>query len=56
MKWAMDDPVRFLREKDELTHLETETGWLSTAWRISEEGSITVDIDMYIHGRLFAGR
>ena len=55
MKWAMDDPVRFLREKDELTHLETETGWLSTAWRISEEGSITVDIDMYIHGRLFAG-
>jgi len=32
MKWAMDDPVRFLREKDELTHLETETGWLSTAW------------------------
>jgi len=55
MKWAMEYPLRFLREKEELTRLETEAGWLSTAWRISEDGSITVDIDMAIHGRIFAG-
>lgn len=56
MKWAMDDPARFLRERAELDRLETEDNWLSTAWRISEDGSITVDLDMTIHGRVFAGQ
>lgn len=56
MKWAMDDPARFLRERAELDRLETESGWLSTAWRMSEDGSIAVDLDMSIHGRVFAGR
>ena len=56
MKWAMDDPARFLRERAELDHLEAEAGWLSTAWRMSEDGSIAVDLDMTIHGRVFAGR
>lgn len=55
MKWAMDDPARFLRERAELDRLEAEDG-LSTAWRMSEEGSIAVDLDMTIHGRVFEGR
>lgn len=56
MKWAIDDPARFLRECAELDRLEAEDGWLSTAWRMSEDGSIVVDLDMTIHGRVFAGR
>lgn len=56
MKWALDDPARFLRERAELDRLETRESWLSAAWRMSEDGSITVDLDMTIHGRVFAGR
>lgn len=56
MKWAMDDPARFLRERSELDRLEGEVNWLDTAWRMSEDGSIAVDLDMTIHGRVFAGR
>lgn len=56
MKWAIDDAARFLRERAELDRLEAEAGWLSTGWRIAEDGSITVDLDMTIHGRVFAGQ
>lgn len=56
MKWAMNDPARFLRERAELDRLEAEADWLSTAWRISEDGSIAVDLEMTIHGRVFAGQ
>lgn len=56
MKWAMDDPARFLRERAELKRLEAEGGWVSTAWCLSENSSIAVDLDMTIHGRVFAGR
>ncbi|HCF3084910.1 TPA: ThiF family adenylyltransferase [Pseudomonas aeruginosa] len=56
MKWAIDDPVRFLREQAELDRLAAEGGWVSTAWRLSEGSTIVVDLDMVIHGRVFAGR
>lgn len=56
MKWAMDDPARFLSERVELDRLEAEEDWLSTAWRMCEDGSITVDLNMTIHGRVFAGQ
>lgn len=56
MKWAMNDPARFLRERAELDRLETEESWLSTAWRMTEDGSIMVDLDMTIHGRVFSGQ
>ncbi|MBW8849739.1 MAG: ThiF family adenylyltransferase [Xanthomonadales bacterium] len=56
MKWAIDDPARFLHERAELDRFEAESDWLSTAWRVSESGSIAVDLDMTIHGRVFAGR
>lgn len=52
----MDDPARFLRERAELDRLEAEEDGLSVAWRISEDGSIVADLDMTIHGRVFAGR
>lgn len=56
MKWAIDDPARFLHERAELDRFEAESDWLSTAWRVSENSSIAVDLDMTIHGRVFAGR
>src|SRR5690606_15498447 len=56
MKWAIDEPARFLREQAELDRLEAESGWLSTAWRIAENGSVIVDLDMTVHGRVFAGQ
>jgi molybdopterin/thiamine biosynthesis adenylyltransferase/ubiquitin-protein ligase len=56
MKWAMDNPARFLREREELDRLENVESWLSAAWRMSEGGVITVDLNMTIHGRVFEGR
>jgi molybdopterin/thiamine biosynthesis adenylyltransferase/ubiquitin-protein ligase len=56
MKWAMSDPARFLYERAELERLENETDWLVTAWRIDEEGTIEVDLDLTIHGLTYAGR
>jgi ubiquitin-protein ligase len=56
MKWALDNPARFLHERAELDRLETDEKWLSTAWHMSEGDLITVDLDMTIHGRVFAGR
>lgn len=56
MNWAMEYPTRFLRERAELDCLEAEEGWVSTAWRFSESGAIIVDLDMTIHGRVFAGQ
>lgn len=55
MKWAMDNPTRFLYERMELDRLEAEGEWLSTAWRMTD-GLIEVDLNMTIHGRGFAGR
>lgn len=56
MKWAIDDPARFLRERAELSQLEAEGDWLSTSWRMFEDGTISVDLDMTVHDRVFAGR
>lgn len=56
MSWVLDYPARFLRERAELDRLEAEAGWLNTAWRIANDGSIVVSFDMTIHGRVFAGK
>lgn len=56
MKWAIDDPARFLRERAELSQLEAEGDWLSTSWRMFEDGTLAVDFDMTVHDRVFAGR
>ena len=56
MKWAIDDPARFLRERAEIERIESEEGWLTSAWAIGDGGSIVVDIDMSVHGRIYEGR
>lgn len=56
MRWVFDDPARFLREHAELDRLEAEASWLNTAWRIANDGLITVDFDMTVHGRVFVGQ
>lgn len=56
MEWVLDDPVRFLRERAAIDQLESDEGWFSTAWHFSEGGSIVVDLDMTIHGRVFSGQ
>lgn len=56
MKWAINNPTRFLYERAELDRLENETEWLVTAWRIDADGTIEVDIDITVHGHTYAGR
>ena len=56
MKWAIDDPARFLRERAEIERLESEEGWLVSAWTLGDGGSIVIDIDMTVHGRTYEGR
>lgn len=56
MKWALADPARFLYERTELDHLEKKVDWLVTNWRIDTDGTIEVDLDLTIHGRIYAGR
>lgn len=56
MKWAMDDPRRFLQERAELDRLEAEVDWMTTAWHLADDGSINVDLDIEVHGRTYAGR
>lgn len=56
MKWALDDPVRFLYERAEIKRLENEEGWLTTVWTIDDGGLIAVDLDIAVHGHTFAGR
>ncbi len=56
MKWALDDPVRFLRERAEIKRLENEEGWLTTAWMVDDGGLIAVDLDITVHGHTRSGR
>lgn len=56
MKWAMDDPARFLRERGEIERLESQEDWLTTVWTIGDGGLVAVDLDFAVHGRIFAGR
>jgi molybdopterin/thiamine biosynthesis adenylyltransferase/ubiquitin-protein ligase len=56
MMWVLNNPSRFLHERAELDHLESEVDWLTTVWRFVGEGVVEVDLDMVIHGRNYAGR
>jgi len=53
MSWFVEDPARFLRERDALHQLAAE-GWLTHRWRSTADGQLAVDLDMTIHGRLYA--
>lgn len=54
MKWALDNPDRFLHERAELDRLDKDADWLSLAWRLDAEFSVQVDLDFKIHGKTYA--
>lgn len=56
MIWVMDDPTRFLAEKSELEKLESGVDWLSTSWRMLENGLFVVDLTVTVYGRPFVGQ
>ncbi len=56
MKWAVDNPARFLREQSEIEKLEKEVDWLTTAWKFDDSGLITVDFGITAHGYTYVGR
>lgn len=54
MQWLLRDPARFLREQAELEKLSTEPWLKALAWRLGGEFAVEVDVDMEIHGALYA--
>jgi hypothetical protein len=54
MQWLLRDPVRFLHEQAELEKLSTEPWLKALAWRLGGEFAVEVDMDMEIHGSLYA--
>jgi molybdopterin/thiamine biosynthesis adenylyltransferase len=55
MKWALDDPARFLHERSELERLVKEVDWLTIAWGLDNQFSIKVDLDLKIHDQIYEG-
>src|ERR1700674_5815589 len=55
MKWALDNPTRFLLERAEFDRLDKEADWLNLAWHLDSTLTVKVDIDLKIHGRTYAG-
>ncbi len=54
MNWFLDDPARFVREREALRQLAT-AGWLTHRWCTAADGQLAVELDMTIHGRLYQG-
>lgn len=55
MEWAIRDPKRFLRERDELEKLAQSAEWIgATKWKIRKNADIAVDVDLIIHGEIYA--
>jgi len=56
MKWIIDNPNRFLKERAEIEQLENDSDWLTTSWRLNSSGLLVVEISMSTHNKTFAGR
>jgi hypothetical protein len=54
MQWLLRDPARFLHEQTELEKLSTEAWLKGLGWRLGAEFAVEVDVDMEIHGSLYA--
>ena len=54
MRWLLRDPARFLHEQAELEKLSTESWLKALAWRLGGEFAVEVNVDMEIHGSLYA--
>jgi hypothetical protein len=50
MKWALQNPARFLRERAEFDRLESDVDWLTAvSWRIESDFTVKVDFDFKVH-------
>jgi hypothetical protein len=54
MKWALDNPARYLHERAEFDRLDKEADWLSLAWRLDSTLTVEVDLDLRVHGKSYA--
>lgn len=54
MKWALDNPARYLHERAELGRLDREADWLNVAWRLDSTLTVEVDIELKVHGKTYA--
>ena len=54
MKWALENPARYLHERAELDRLDREADWLNLAWRLDSTLTIEVDIELKVHGKTYA--
>jgi len=57
VNWALRDPARFIREREEFEKLLKEEQWLKgLAWRIDSSLSLEVEIDLDIHGTTYSAK
>lgn len=54
MIWFIDNPLRFLHEREEMQKLETGVDWFNHVWKFNS-GSIELDFNMKIYDQTFAG-
>ena len=54
MQWLLRDPARFLHEQAELEKLSAEPWLKALAWRLGAEFAVELDVDMEIHGSVYA--
>lgn len=54
MKWALENPARYLHERAELDRLDKEADWLNLAWRLDSALTVEVDIELKVHGKIYA--
>ncbi|WP_433694609.1 ThiF family adenylyltransferase [Herbaspirillum seropedicae] len=55
MSWPVNDPARFVRERDEIAELEAKEGWIKATLGMGAHGLVIVNFDMTIHGRSYVG-
>jgi molybdopterin/thiamine biosynthesis adenylyltransferase len=57
VKWALRDPARFFREREEFERLVKEERWLKgLAWRVDSTLALEVEIDLDIHGASYSAK
>src|SRR5882672_1887035 len=57
MNWALRDPGRFLRERDEFEKLQNEVQWLrGFTWRLDPTLTVEVEVELDIHGIIYSAR
>jgi molybdopterin/thiamine biosynthesis adenylyltransferase len=52
--WLIENPRRFLYEREQIESLESDVDWLSTQWSLAT-GEVTVEFYMTVHGVAYEG-